>query len=101
LSNSRVKTIIEGRNFWSDLKILAFVLDPLRKVILALESRSATLADCYLSLARLAAAIKLLPRSFNKDFRNHCYYTMNKRCNEFDDDKYLLCFFLHPYYRGI
>ncbi|RIA87069.1 hypothetical protein C1645_828321 [Glomus cerebriforme] len=49
LSKTRVKAIIEGRNFWSDLKILAFVLDLLHKAILALEARKVTLADCFLS----------------------------------------------------
>ncbi|GET00819.1 hypothetical protein GLOIN_2v1792352 [Rhizophagus clarus] len=38
LTKTKVKVIIEGCNFWSDLKILAFVLDPLRKAILALEA---------------------------------------------------------------
>jgi hypothetical protein len=96
LTNFKVKTIIQGRNFFSDLKILAFVLDPLRKAVLSLKGQIATLADCYLSLARLGAALKNLPRSFNRDFRNHCYTVMNKRFEEFDDDRYLLCFFLHP-----
>jgi hypothetical protein len=100
LTNTKVKAIVEGRNFWSDLKILAFVLDPLRKAILALEARKATLADCFLSLIRLAAVMKSLPRSFNKSFRNHCHQVMNERFNEFEDDKFLLCFFLLPQFRG-
>lgn len=100
LTNTRIKTIVNGRNFWADLKILAFVLNPLRKAILALEARKATLADCFLNLARLAAAMKSLPRSFNKSFRNYCYQVMNKRFDEFEDDKFLLCFFLLPQFRG-
>src|SRR5437762_2060771 len=101
LTNNRIKPIIQGRNFFDDLKILAFVLNPLRKAILALEARTATLADCYLSLIRLGAVLKNLPRSFQHDFRNHCYNVMNNRFNEFEDDKYLLCFFLHPQFRGM
>ena len=101
LTNNRIKPIIQGRNFFDDLKILAFVLNPLRKAILSLEARTATLADCYLSLIRLGAVLKNLPRSFQQDFRNHCYDVMNKRFNEFEDDKYLLCFFLHPQFRGM
>jgi len=50
LLNDRVKRVIQSRNFFSDLRILSFVLDPLRKAVLALESRSATLRNCYLSL---------------------------------------------------
>ena|ERR1051325_1253694 len=100
-TNHRIKTIIKGHNFFSDLKILAFILNPLRKAILSLEARTATLADCYLNMAKLGAALKNLPRSFNRDFRNHCHIVMHKRFEEFDDDRYLLCFFLHPLYRGI
>jgi len=101
LTNSRIKPIIQARSFFDDLKILAFVLNPLRKAVLALEARTATLADCYLSLARLGAVLKNLPRSFHQDFRNHCFNIMNNRFKEFEDNKYLLCFFLHPYFRGI
>ena len=98
---TKIKTIIQGRNFFSDLKILAFVLNPLRKTILSLETRTATLADCFLNIARLGAALKNLPQSFNRDFRNHCHVVMNKRFEEFDDDRYLLCLYLHPKFRGI
>ncbi|GES96485.1 ribonuclease H-like domain-containing protein [Rhizophagus clarus] len=52
----------------ADLKILAFVLNPLRKAIFSLEFRSATLADCNLNLAKLGAVLKNLPRSFHYDF---------------------------------
>ena len=100
-TNSRIKTIIQGRNFFSDLKILAFVLNPLRKSILSLEARTATLADCFLNMAKLGAVLKNLPRGFNQSFRNHCHLIMNKRFQEFDDDRYLLCFYLHSQFRGI
>ena len=101
LLTAKIKTIIQGRNFFSELKILAFVLNPLRKTILSLEARTATLADCFLSIARLGAVLKNLPRDFNLNFRNHCHLVMNKRFEEFDDDRYLLCFHLHPQFRGI
>ena len=100
LVNDRVKRVIQTRNFFSDLRILSFVLDPLRKAVLALESRSATLGDCFLSLVRLSAVLKKLPRSFNQTFRNHCFNVMNKRFKEFDDDNYITCFFLDPRFRS-
>jgi hypothetical protein len=99
LLSDKAKHIIQGRNFFSNLRILAFVLDPLRKAVLVLESRSATLGDCFLNLAQLAAVLKKLPRSFNQTFRNHCFKVMNERFEEFDDDKYLTCFFLDPRFR--
>ena len=62
--------------------------------------KKATLADCFLSLARLAATLKKLPRSFNTTFRNHCIKVINERCDEFDDDIYITCFFLDPRFRN-
>ncbi|GBB92156.1 hypothetical protein RclHR1_19720002 [Rhizophagus clarus] len=69
LTNYYIKLIIQRHNFFSDLEILAFVLNPLRKAILSLKSRSATLADCYLNLAKLGAVLKNLPRSFHCNFQ--------------------------------
>lgn len=100
LTNDKIKQIIQLRGFFSDLRVLAFVLDPLRKAVLSLESKKATLADCFLSLARLAATLKKLPRSFNTSFRNHCIKVINERCDEFDDDIYITCFFLDPRFRS-
>jgi len=100
LTNDKIKPIIQSRSFFSNLRILSFVLNPLRKAVLTLESRSATLADCFLCLAKLAAVLKNLPRSFNSEFRNHCAKVINKRCEEFDDDKYITCFFLDPRFRN-
>jgi len=100
LTNDKIKPIIQLRGFFSDLRVLAFVLDPLRKAVLSLESRKATLADCFLSLARLAAALKRLPSSFSPTFRNHCINVINKRHDEFDDDIYITSFFLDPRFRA-
>ncbi|GBC53927.2 ribonuclease H-like domain-containing protein [Rhizophagus irregularis DAOM 181602=DAOM 197198] len=86
--------------FFSNLRVLGFVLDPLRKAVLSLESRRATLADCFLSLARLAAILKKLPKSLNPAFRSHCIKVINERFDEFDDDKYITCFFMDPRFRN-
>ena len=82
--------------FFSDIRILAFILELLRKAVLALKARAATLADCFLSLVRLAAVLNKLPKSFNPSFHNHCVKVINERFNEFDDDKYINCFFWIP-----
>src|SRR6266498_3728391 len=91
--NYKICNIIRGRHFFFYLKILAFVLNPIREIVLALESRSVTLGDCFFHLARLGTAIKKLPRKDNTSFYEHCILKMNTRFNEFNDDKYLLCFF--------
>ena len=81
LTNKNVVRIIQSRSFFSNLRILTCVLEPLRKAVLALEARSATLADCFLSLARLAAVLNKLSESFNPSFHNHCAKVINRRCN--------------------
>ncbi|RGB21900.1 hypothetical protein C1646_777034 [Rhizophagus diaphanus] len=68
LTNDKIKLIIQSRNFFSNLRVLGFVLDPLRKAVLLLESKRAILADCFLSLARLAATLKKLSKSLNPAF---------------------------------
>lgn len=99
--NDRIRSIIRGRNFFDDLKILSFILNPIRETVLVLERRKVTLGDCFFHLARLGAAIKKLPKRYNVSFYDHCIKKMNSRFDEFDDDKYLLAFFLTPYFRGI
>jgi len=98
--NDRTRHIILRRNFFDDLKILAFVLNPIRESVLALEGRKVTLGDSFFHLARMGAAIKKLPRKDNVLFYDYCITKMNKRFQEFNDDKYLLCFFLNPRFRS-
>ena len=93
LTNDKIKRIIQSRDFFSNLRIIAFVLDPLRKAVLSLESKTVTLSDCFLSLARLAYTLKKLPSSFNSVFRNYCVKVINRRYEELDKDIYLTCFF--------
>jgi hypothetical protein len=100
LTNDKIKSIICAWNFFNELKVLAFVLNPLCKIILELERRTADLSDCYLGLARISYAIKRLPQQFNSEFRNYCIEKINERFEEFDDDNYLLTFFLNPSFRG-
>ena len=100
LTNERIRPIIRSWNFFNELKVLAFILNPLCNAVLALERRSANLSDCYLNLAYVAAAFKKLPRDFNSEFKKHCTLMINKRLEEFDDDLYLLAFFLNPLFRA-
>uniref|UniRef100_U9SKH6 HAT C-terminal dimerisation domain-containing protein n=1 Tax=Rhizophagus irregularis (strain DAOM 181602 / DAOM 197198 / MUCL 43194) TaxID=747089 RepID=U9SKH6_RHIID len=68
LTNDKIKPIICSWNFFNELKVLGFVLNPLCKAVLALERREADLSDCYLELARISLAIKKLPRQFYSEF---------------------------------
>ena len=102
LTNDKIKPIIQFWSFFSNLRILSFVLNPLRKAVLtlALESRLATLANCFLCLIKLAAVLKNLLRSFNLAFCNYCTKIINKRCKEFNYDKYITYFSLDSQFRN-
>ena len=100
LKNDKVKNILSSWSFFNDLRTLAFVLKPLCNMVLALERRTADLSDCYFGLACISTAMKKLPRQINQEFRNHCIKTNNNRFQEFNEDSYLLAFFLNPLYRG-
>jgi hypothetical protein len=66
-----------------------------------LEHKSTTLADCFINLIIMAAAIKELSQSGIQGFREECQKAFDRRWNEFNFDYYLLAYFLHPKYRGI
>ncbi|CAB4484043.1 unnamed protein product [Rhizophagus irregularis] len=96
---SRVKDILTDRSFFKNCKIIATILHPLKVSVGCLESRTSTLADCYIHLVSLAGAIYRLPIQ-NIQFKYYCIEKFNERWNEFTDDTNLLAFFLHPQYRG-
>ncbi|PKY63044.1 hypothetical protein RhiirA4_490775, partial [Rhizophagus irregularis] len=96
--STAVLSVLRSRAFFDDVRALAFTLRPIKQSIAALESQSCTLADCFLGLARLGAAIKKLPNNDHRVFRQQCISVFNRRYAEFADPIYLLCFFLHPYY---
>ncbi|GET65821.1 ribonuclease H-like domain-containing protein [Rhizophagus irregularis DAOM 181602=DAOM 197198] len=97
--NEAVKAILKKRGFFDDIRILSDILEPIKKAILMLEGSNVTLADCYLHLLRIAAFFKSMPTDDYKELRNSCISIFNKY-KEFDEDIYLLGFFIHPKYRG-
>ena len=94
--STAVLSVLRSYAFFDNCHVLAFILHPLKKSIATLKSQTCTLADCYLGLAQLGAAIKKLPKNNHKKFQQNCIAIFNRRFKEFDDDVYLLCFFLHP-----
>ena len=98
--STAVLSVLRSHAFFDNFHALAFALYLLKKSIATLESQTSTLADCYLGLARLGAAIKKLPKNDHREFRQNCVAIFNRRFIEFDDDAYLLCFFLHPGING-
>ncbi|GES85533.1 ribonuclease H-like domain-containing protein [Rhizophagus clarus] len=99
--STAVLTVLRSRAFFDDVRALAFTLRPIKQLIAESESQSCTLADCFLGLAKLGAAIKKLPNNDHRTFRQQCISIFNRRYAEFADLIYLLCFFLHPSYTEI
>ncbi|PKC01944.1 hypothetical protein RhiirA5_425943 [Rhizophagus irregularis] len=78
LTNDKIKPIICLWNFFNELKVLGFVLNLLYKTVLALERKEADLKFC-----------------------NYCIEKINACFNEFDDNDYLLAFFLNPLFQVV
>jgi hypothetical protein len=57
----------------------ANTLLPIKKAILKVESQTANLSDCYLSLLRIGVAINSISDSDYLMFKNHCIDCFNKR----------------------
>ena len=53
-----------------------------------------------MAMVKIAAAINNLSTNHNIGFRNRLFELFNKRYEQFDDDLYLLAYFLHPKYKG-
>ena len=68
-------------------------------IIGTLESKSATLADCYHEVASLAAVIDGISTNAS-NFKDHCAPVFAKRWTDINDDIYLLAYQLHPGLRG-
>jgi len=78
-----VKEILKSRGFYDDMNHLAGVLFPIRNAILALERKTANLADNYIYLIKIGDAINKLPTNSYKGFRNHCVKIYNERYVQF------------------
>jgi hypothetical protein len=78
---------------------VARIMEPIKDCILKLEARMATLADCYIQMLKLAAAINRL--SSSNTLRSAIIDIYNRRYQEFDHEAYLLSYYLHPLYRGM
>jgi len=100
LLSSSALSILRTYAFFDNCCAVSFTLHPIRKCITTLESRNCTLADYFLGLVHLGAAIKKLPTNDYQVFRRECIQIFNNRFAEFDDDVWLVCFFLHPGFNG-
>ncbi|CAB4383925.1 unnamed protein product [Rhizophagus irregularis] len=87
------------KRFSDDVHIISYILKLIKEAILMLERTYTTLADCYLYLLRIATFFKQMPMNDYRLLKNSCIKTFNERYKEFDEDIYLLAFFLHLQYK--
>ena len=77
------------------------MLLPLKNTVTYLEGSDINLADCFLSLIRLAIKINMIPNDdVHLNFKNHCIKAVNDKWDSIDILPYMLAYFLHPSYRG-
>ncbi|GBC25662.2 ribonuclease H-like domain-containing protein [Rhizophagus irregularis DAOM 181602=DAOM 197198] len=77
--NNNIKKIISNRHFYVDLEELVSIIEPIKKALKCLEFKSTTLADCFIEIIKLYAAIKDLPETRQISFRKECIEIFNKR----------------------
>ncbi|CAJ0858867.1 8708_t:CDS:2 [Entrophospora sp. SA101] len=102
LSSLCIRTI-NSHGFFDDIRQLTIVLQPIKNAIGILESKNATLADCFFNLCCLASAIYYIPAITNNTYQNFCNYCIdkfNERWVQFEHKLFLLAYFLHPKYHG-
>ena len=74
-------------------------MEPIKDCIFKLEARTATLADCYICMLKLAASINQLHTS--NTLKPNIIGIYNRRYQEFDHEAYLLSYYLHLLYCDI
>ena len=79
------------------------ILQPIKSTITILESKTATLADCFFYICCLESSLYYIPAITNniyQNFHDYSFKKFNNRWQEFDYKIFVLAYFLHPVYRG-
>jgi len=67
--NSTLRSIVNNRSFWTNVEYLVKILEPAKNAVKCVEYVSTTMADVFLVLIQMAAAIKALPIEESEDLR--------------------------------
>ncbi|CAJ0760890.1 580_t:CDS:2, partial [Entrophospora sp. SA101] len=98
ISNDEVLFLLQNEDFLTKCHHICSVWSPIKECINILESNTATLADCFIYMIKLAVVIfKLLD---SNQFKTSAIHIFNNRYIEFQHPAYLLCYYIHPLYRG-
>ena len=96
LMNDTVQKILYSYRFFHDVKIVSWILAPIKIAILQLEKREYNMADCFLQLVHLTVSFHNLPNKRGMIIlKNDCVRIFNKRWFEFDIDPYILAYIIH------
>ncbi len=98
---AKIVNIICHRTFFTDIEHFYSIMKVLSYAVTLIQSRAATLADCYLVLAYLY----VVTSEFSKQsdfigFGRYVSKVAKIRLEKFQNPYYLACFYLHPKYRG-
>ena len=74
-----IKDLLRNRFFFQDVEELVKIIQPIKEVLISLEYKTTTLADCFIQLMKLGVAFKLYPNITNISFRSYCLDKFNKR----------------------
>src|SRR2546429_3549559 len=77
--NSDIKKIISNQHFYVNLEELVSIIELIKKALKCLEFKSTTLANCFIEIIKLYAAIKDLPEIHQVSFHKECIEIFNRR----------------------
>ncbi len=72
-----MKQLLRHDEFYQNCKAVADVLKPIRAAILEVERHNSNLADCFMAMVKIAAAINNLSTNHNIGFRNQLIELFN------------------------
>ncbi|CAF1410262.1 unnamed protein product, partial [Didymodactylos carnosus] len=97
----KVLVVLKQKQLYREIDNLYCIMRVLAYAVGIIQANSATLADCYLILIYITRLMaKLTAQNDTKEFGRFVSKSGNIRLKEFQNDYYLVCFYLHPKYRG-
>ena len=67
--NLTLRNVVNNRSFWTNVECLVNILEPAKNAVKCVECISTTMANVFLALIQMAAAIKALPTEESEDLR--------------------------------
>ncbi|KAK9918755.1 hypothetical protein WJX75_006629 [Coccomyxa subellipsoidea] len=102
ITKADVRAAIDDPSFWLMLQTLAVLLRPFTLVVMAIQSKTALLADVHRYFMYLAAEIRELIATgkLTGNFAKHVCSAYNKRYTDIVEPVCVLALVLHPRYRA-